>query len=74
MISQHIVLFRSRAGLTRKELADKVGVTSACIRLIECGKRGMYLSTAVKIAKALNITLDELVYGLSKNNSKVDKQ
>lgn len=61
MFPQNIVELRSEKGWSQRELGRQAGVTGRCIGLIEAGKRRMYLDTAVKIAKALDVTVDELI-------------
>lgn len=46
--------------MTYTELAQKAGTSDAVICKIENGKNGATLITAVKLAKALNVSLDWL--------------
>jgi DNA-binding Xre family transcriptional regulator len=50
--------------LSLSDLAQNIGMHSNTIRyfLADDGK-GLHLSTAVKLAAALNLSLDELVFG-----------
>ena len=52
---------RERAFLTQAELAEKSGVSEGTINRIEAGKHEPRISTIRKLAKALNVSPDELV-------------
>lgn len=52
---------RARLGLTRHELADRAGVNYDVIGRIERGDASPSLRTALKVAEALGVSLDELV-------------
>jgi ribosome-binding protein aMBF1 (putative translation factor) len=51
---------RHKAGLTQKELADKLGVRQNMISDYERGRRRLSLQMAKRIAKTLNIKADRL--------------
>lgn len=53
---------RIQRGLTQEELADKAGVSRQTISGIESGQYGPSLSVALRIARALNSTLDSLFW------------
>ena len=53
---------RVENNLSQQELADKVGATRQTIGLIEKGKYNPSLKLCIKIAKALNKTLDQLFW------------
>lgn len=53
--------YRQRAGLSQRELADKTGLTLMTIWRYEANERVPSVINAIKIAKALNCTVDELV-------------
>ncbi len=48
---------RERQGMTRKELAEKAGVTERAVDYWESGKRHMTLLSAEKIFKALGLSV-----------------
>lgn len=48
---------RNKAGLTQKELGIAVGLAEISIRKLENGERDPSINTAVKISKALNLSL-----------------
>ncbi len=52
--------FRARYDLTQQQLADKVGATRMTIVYLEKGKYNPSLKLAVRIAKALDSTVEEL--------------
>ena len=52
---------RIRAGLTQKQLADKVGVVQNYIGMIERGVSIPSLPTIIAISEALDIKLDSLL-------------
>jgi len=58
---EKIRVIRKKRGLTQKELARKIRVSQACISRIELGVDDPSLSTFVKIAKVLNVSLEELL-------------
>lgn len=51
---------REKAGLSQTELSEKSGLSIAAISKIEQGKRDMQLSSALKLAVALGVTIDYL--------------
>ncbi len=57
-----IKLARVEKGLSQQELADRVEVTRQTIGLIEKGKYNPTLNLCVRIAKALDKTLDDLFW------------
>lgn len=61
---------RGERNMTISELANKVGVSVSCISKYEnpdgCGKlikRSPYIDIVMAIAEALDVGVDELVYG-----------
>jgi len=52
---------RANKGYTQQAFADKIGVSQAYINQMEKGKRVPSMRVFVKIAKALNVKLDELL-------------
>ena len=51
---------RARRDMTQEQLADRVGVRRETIVFMEKGKYNPSLRLAHKVAKALEITIDEL--------------
>lgn len=52
---------RLERGMTQKELADAVGMSSQAIHYYETGAREPDLDTLRKLSKELDCTLDELI-------------
>lgn len=59
-----IKILRENRKLSQKQLADTVGVTQAMICQIEKNLRVPSLIVGYEIAKALNVTVDELCKGV----------
>lgn len=51
---------RLAAGLTQKELAERIGESQQHLDKIEHGQRVVSLPTAIRIAKVIGISLDDL--------------
>jgi len=51
---------RHAAGLSRPELAERSGVSVATILAVELRRRVPHLTTARRLAHALNLAVDEL--------------
>ena len=59
---------RKKAGLTQKELAEKVGVATITIQQYERGLREPKIETVARIAEALNVSVPEFIqYGHPQN-------
>ena len=52
---------REAAGITQEKLAEKVGLQSNSIHRYEAAERKMNFFTAVKVADALNTTVERLI-------------
>ncbi len=61
MFCEKIFTIRMEKKLSRRELAKKVGVSQQFIQQLEKGKKNPSLVTAVKLAHALDCTLDRLL-------------
>jgi DNA-binding XRE family transcriptional regulator len=53
--------FREGRGWTRAELAERAGISGLTVYNAELGERGCRVETAVAIAKALGVTVDDLL-------------
>jgi transcriptional regulator with XRE-family HTH domain len=63
-----IKTFRTRAGLTQGELARRAGVPRQTIGFVEAGiQNSLSLENAMKIARALSVTLDYLAGSLEED-------
>lgn len=70
-IGRRIREFRNAKNLTQAALAEKSGIEPSNISHIERAATKLSLPTLVSIANALEVTLDELVYGSLVKNSHV---
>ena len=55
---------REQLGVTQEDLGTAVGLTRASIANVESGKQGLYVSTLVALAAALDITPASLLHAL----------
>lgn len=63
-IGSRIVRARKSKGVSQEALAGETGLDRVAIGYIEQGRRRPSVSTIVKIAKGLNIKLEDLFKGL----------
>jgi transcriptional regulator with XRE-family HTH domain len=54
---------REAAGMRREELAHLSGVSFATVRLLERNGTDPRVSTVLALAKALNVSIEDLVHG-----------
>jgi len=59
-LARHIQKMRKKAGLTQEELAEKVKKSVVWIGLVESGRRIPNLKLLYKIAKVLNVKVEDL--------------
>lgn len=59
-IGNNVRKFRMKKGLTQEQLAEKASLSPKGIQKVEAGQSGIYLETFIKIAAALEISLDIL--------------
>lgn len=60
-IGARIKAARLKSGYTQESLAEAVGLSVPHLSRVETGSKGTTLLTVIKIANALNISLDALV-------------
>ena len=60
MLSNSLKEFRARHNLTQEDLAQQVGVTRQTIIAVEKGRFNPSVLLALKIARVLNVTVEEL--------------
>lgn len=60
-LNEKIKALRTRRGLTQKELASAIGVSDKTVSKWECGRGGIALKEALKIAEALGAHIDDLL-------------
>lgn len=67
IIGENTRKYRTRAGLTQAQLAEKVGVGTAFISRVERGQKRMRIETMLLVASALHISVDLLLYQETEN-------
>lgn len=77
-IGQRIQKAREEAGLSKEELATKLGLTQAALSNYELGKRRLYLANIEQIArelnKPLNYFLEDTVETIKTNEKKAQDE
>ena len=68
-IKENIKKYRKQAGLTQKELAEKTGISVNTIRGWFSKDLVPDVFNAVKVAQALNTTVEYLVNGINENQA-----
>lgn len=61
----NLYYFRTKAGLTQQELADKCGVARSYVSAFELGTRTPTLDTLKTLANSLDCSVTDLVYGVN---------
>ena len=64
VLGQNISAYRKRARLTQEKLAEKADLSVVFISLVENGWRELSINALRRIAKALNVRLEDLVRGV----------
>lgn len=70
-VSENIKKYRTKKGLTQKELATNINVTTATIQNYENNRRNPSIEVIKKIAEVLNVSTYELIgepYEAIRNN------
>ena len=62
-IGSRVRAARTRLGLSRDELAEALDISTLFLSYIECGQKGMSLSTLQNMCKTLQISADYLLLG-----------
>ena len=60
-IGKRIKAIRKSKGITQAQLAEMTNMSNIFISRIETGAKNVSLTSLIKIAVALNVTIDELV-------------
>lgn len=60
-LNNNIKYLRTQYGISQQELADKIGIDRSTISRIENSEIETTIDNAIKIAKALNVSLGDLV-------------
>lgn len=61
MLGKRLKQLRNSAGLTQKELANKMNISSSAVSMYEAGRRDPDTETLVKFSKVFNVTTDYLL-------------
>jgi transcriptional regulator with XRE-family HTH domain len=61
LITQQLKTLRKKRGMTQVQLAEKIGLTQAAIASYESGRIRILDITLIDLAKALNVSTDELL-------------
>ena len=69
-IGERVRALRTDRGLTQTELGEMLNLNQSNISAIERGDRGVTIHQAVRIAKALQVSVDELLTGVSPSKGK----
>lgn len=56
LLGKRIKYFREQKNITQEQLAERVGINSRSISLIECGSNFITAQTLTSIANALNVS------------------
>ena len=73
-IGQRIRKFRKAYNFSQEQLAEKVGISTTHMSHIETGNTKLSLPVLVKIANALSVQTDELLYDVPQINKTVIKR
>jgi transcriptional regulator with XRE-family HTH domain len=65
-LANRIKELRDQKGISQEELAHRAGLSRTGMGFLETGKRWPRLDTLMKVARGLNVTVDELLKGLHK--------
>ena len=73
-IGNRIRQLRKECGYTQEQLAEYAEISVDFLGLIETGRNSMKVQNLAKIASALNVTTDYLIYGTTpyKENPKIN--
>ena len=58
---QRIKFFREVAGISQRDLANRLGVSQAAVALWETGKNAPTLANLIQIAETLHVSINDLV-------------
>lgn len=62
-IGERVRQARTSLGLSREKLSEMIGISSLFLGFIECGQRGMSVSTLMNICRVLNVSTDYILFG-----------
>ncbi len=62
-IGERIRQARTSLGLSREKLSEMLNISALFLGFIECGQRGMSISTLMNISRVLNVSTDYILTG-----------
>lgn len=71
-IGKNIKVARNACGYTQEILAEKAGISVEHITQVERGSKMMSVHRLLRVADALHVSIDTLVYDKEANNAKKD--
>ena len=72
--AQKLQILRMSKGYSQKEMAEFVNVTQPTICAYESGRAKPHLNTLKQLARALNVSVDDLVDDIEKPNTEGSKK
>ncbi|MBQ6900295.1 MAG: helix-turn-helix transcriptional regulator [Firmicutes bacterium] len=76
-VGENLKAARIGKGLKQEQLAEMAGLSTNHISKLETGKSGLQLKTVIQLCDALDMSIDELVFGetdeLLRNKNTFDK-
>ncbi|MDO5409683.1 MAG: helix-turn-helix transcriptional regulator [Lachnospiraceae bacterium] len=69
-IGQRVKKVRHSRNLTREQLSEKLGISTLFMGYIECGQKGMSLSTLQNVCTTLRVSADYILLGIESENDK----
>ncbi len=71
-VATNVAYYRRKAGLTQRQLAERVNCSAAYISRIECRYRGMSVEMLKKLAVTLGISCDALLRESCSGEANID--
>ncbi len=68
-IGERVRQARTSRGLTREALSEILGISPLFLGYIECGQRGMSLTTLKNLCNTLNVSADYILSGIKKTEN-----
>ena len=68
-VGEHIRLFRLQKGMSQEQLALSAQMNTSYLGQLERGTKNPTLPTLEKIARGLNITIEEIISGTTQNET-----
>ena len=67
-IGERVRITRNSSGLSREILSEMLDISPLFLGYIECGQRGMSISTLQKLCQILNVSSDYILFGKETNS------